>query len=79
MDRALTIFAYVWLGLLVAANLAGIAGMFMGSETGGGGWARFAATYSPFNLITHALNAALAAPAIGALVWRNRRRQRQAR
>lgn len=75
MNRALTIFAYAWGGLVIATNLAAIAGMLMTADTLWSGWSRVADTYSPFNIVNWLLNVLLLLPAIGALYWRNKRRE----
>ena len=77
MDRALTIFLYVWGGLFVAVNVAGIIGQFYlhgFSE----GVSYIQEVYSPFNIINFVLSVVVMSPAIGAYYWRDRRRKKRA-
>ena len=75
MDRALTIFIYVWAGLIVLANLVGIIGQFYlhgFSE----GIAYIQEIYSPFNVINWIVVVVALSPAIGAYYWREKRRKK---
>jgi hypothetical protein len=74
MDRTLTIVAYGWLAIVLILNLAGIAGIAMQADGFWDGWTRIGDVYSPFNVWTHLLNVGLALPAIGLIVWRDKRR-----
>jgi hypothetical protein len=76
MDKVLTMFIYTWAGLVLLANVIGIAGMMVGAPSFWAGIARFQEVYSPFNVWTHGLNLVLLSPAIGAYVWRGKRRER---
>lgn len=78
MDRVLTIFVYIWVGLIVLANLFGIAGQFYLRGLGGG-IEYIQEIYSPFNIINYILIVITLSPAIGAYYWRNKRRERDAR
>ncbi len=73
MDRALSIFAIVWGSGVVALNLLGIAGAFVAYPF----WEavfRIQDWYSPFNIVNWGLNLVLVSPALGAFLWRERRR-----
>ena len=80
MARFLKTFAYVWGGLVVVANLVGIAGAFIGSDSFWEAVGLIQSWYSPFNFLNLLLNVALISPAIGAYMLAERladRRQRQ--
>ena len=72
MARFLTVFIWVWVGLVVALNVIGIIGLFLGAPTVSAGFEAFRETYSPFNLWTHGLNIILLLPVLGAWFWRDR-------
>lgn len=77
MDRALTIFISLWVGLFVLANVLGIVAQFYlhgFSE----GLAYIQETYTPFNVINYTLSVVTLSPAIGAYYWREKRRTRSA-
>ena len=76
MDKVLTWFIRIWVALAVLVNLMAIAGLFMGAESFWQGWQRVTETYSPFNVVNMIAEMVLFAPAIGAYVWRDRRRKR---
>jgi len=73
MDKALTIFINVWVGLVVIVNVLGIAGQFYLHGIGGG-IAYIQETYSPFNVVNYVMEIVALSPAIGAYYWRERRR-----
>ncbi len=73
MDRALTIFIYVWVGLFVAANVVGIVGQFY-LHGFSGGMSYVQEIYSPFNIINFAFMMITVSPAYGAYYWREKRR-----
>jgi hypothetical protein len=77
MDRALTIFIYVWGGLIVLANVLGIVGRFY-LHGFGGGISYIQEIYSPFNVINYAVTLVTLSPAIGAYYWREKRREHRA-
>ena len=78
MDRALTWFIRVWVALAIAVNVLAIIGFVTSSETGWQAWQKIIDTYSPFNVINYALELVLLSPAIGAYIWRERRRKEKA-
>lgn len=75
MDRALTIFMYIWAGSIVLANLAGIVGQFY-LHGFGGGVSYIQEIYSPFNVVNYVVIVITLSPAIGAYYWREKRRQK---
>lgn len=77
MDTALTWFIRLWVGLAILVNLLAIVGLAIGAESWWDAWQRVTETYSPFNVINYAMEVALISPAIGAYIWRERRRERQ--
>lgn len=77
MDRALTIFIYVWVGLFVLANVLGIIGQFY-LHGFSGGITYIQEVYSPYNVINFIVSIASLSPAIGAYYWREKRRAKQA-
>lgn len=76
MDKLLTIFIYVWVGLIVALNIFGIAAMFY-LHGFSAGLEYVQTTYSPFNLVNWAFTIVTLLPAIGAGWWRERRRAKE--
>jgi len=76
MDRALTIFIYVWVGLFVLANLLGIISQFY-MHGFSGGVSYIQEIYSPFNVINYVVSVVVLSPAIGAYYWREKRRAKQ--
>jgi hypothetical protein len=77
MDRALTIFIYVWGGLIVLANVLGIIAQFWFHGLGGG-ISYIQEVYSPFNVTNYAVTLVMLSPAIGAYYWRENRREKRA-
>lgn len=73
MDLCLTWFGRTWLGLVLLLSLADIAVIALQS---GGGAA--AAMYNPFDLANFLMEAVLLSPAFAVLIWRDRRRLREA-
>jgi uncharacterized membrane protein len=65
MDRALTVFIYLWVGLFVLANLVGIIGQFY-LHGFSGGVSYVQEIYSPFNVINYIVMVITLFPAIGA-------------
>ena len=76
MDRVLTIFIYAWVGLFVLANLIGIIGQFY-IHGFSGGVAYVQDIYNPFNIINVIISVVTLSPAIGAYVWREKRREQR--
>jgi len=75
MDRFLTIFMYVWVGIFVALNLVGIVFEFY-SLGFNGGIEYVQKTYSPFNLINWTFTLITLSPALGAHLWLEKRRKK---
>lgn len=78
MDRLLTIFIYVWVGLFGLANLVGIVGQFY-LYGFSGGIDYIQSVYSPYNILNFIAAAVTLSPAFGAYYWREKRRERSAR
>lgn len=74
MDRSLTWFANGWIGLILLANMAAIFGFFYIAPSFWAGIAKVWDIYSPFNVVNWIAEVVALAPAIGALIWRDRRR-----
>jgi len=76
MDKVLTWFAGVWIGLAVIVNTVAMIGMIWTAQTLWTGIAKIQETYSPFNYWNWFAEIVLISPAIGAMVWREKRRRR---
>jgi hypothetical protein len=76
MDTTLTTFIWVWLSLILLINIFAIAGFFVGADSVWAGIQKVQETYSPFNVINWLVELVTLSPAIGAYVWRERRRNR---
>jgi hypothetical protein len=76
MNRALTWFANGWIALVLTLNAIDIIGIMMTAPSIWAGISAIRDAFNPFNLIHFAFEAALCAPAIGALMWRDSRRKR---
>lgn len=75
MDRALTIFITVWVGLIVVLNIIGIVGQFwLNGFSGGVEYVQ--EIYSPFNVVGYLVMVVSLSPAFGAYMWREKRRNR---
>jgi hypothetical protein len=76
MDRALSVFIYIWVGVFVILNLIGIIGQFY--LTGfSGGVSYIQEIYSPFNIINYFFMVITLSPAIGAYIWLEKRRKKK--
>jgi hypothetical protein len=75
MDRTLTNFIWGWITLILIVNLFGIVGLFMGADNARQALNEVAEIYSPFNVINWLLELVILSPALGAYVWRERRRK----
>lgn len=75
MDRALTFFIYLWAGIFVLLNVLGIAGQFY-LHGFADGISYIQDTYSPFNIVNYVVSLITLSPAIGAYVWREKRRKK---
>jgi hypothetical protein len=75
MDRTLTSFIWAWITLILVVNLFGIVGLFMTADSDGQALQEVAEIYSPFNVVNWLLELLMLAPALGAYVWRERRRK----
>ena len=78
-DKALTWFSNIWIGLVFLLNLVGIIGFFLKAPTFWDGVQKVQDAYNPFGpgLLSTFLNVALLSPAIGAVVWRDKRRKKR--
>jgi hypothetical protein len=77
MDKALTIFIWAWATLAVVVNVVAVAGFLITADSIWDGLDRVRDTYSPFNLFNFVAEMVLLSPAIGAYIWRERRRSKQ--
>ena len=73
LDRALTGFANVWIGLIVALNFVGIIGLLVAAPTLWAGIAELPETYSPINVSLWITELVALLPAFAAVAWRDRR------
>jgi len=76
MDRALMLFTYIWVGLIVLANLVGIIGQFY-LHGFGEGVSYIQEVYSPFNIANYILLLIALSPAIGAYLWKEKRSKKR--
>lgn len=76
LDRALTGFIYVWAAVAILLNIFAIVGFIIGAPDGWAAWREIRETYSPFNVGNWLSEAVLVSPAIGAYMWREKRRVR---
>jgi len=72
-DKALTWFANIWIRLIVALNFVGIIGLLVAAPTLWAGIAELAETFSPINVSLWITELVALSPALGAVVWRDRR------
>ncbi|MGB7101172.1 MAG: hypothetical protein WBD95_20710 [Xanthobacteraceae bacterium] len=72
-DKALTWFANVWIRLIVALNVVGIIGLLIAAPTLWAGIDELPKTYSPINVWLWITELVALSPALGAVVWRDRR------
>lgn len=76
LDRALTWFANAWIALDVALNaINAVATVLLAPSVWAGAW-KVAEIYSSLNLAGFIFQMIVAAPAIAALMWRDKRRRR---
>jgi hypothetical protein len=73
LAKILRAFAYVWIACAVALIAMGIAGTWMTR-----GFGAVQELMSPFNVINYAAIAITIAPGIGALIWADKLKARQA-
>jgi hypothetical protein len=73
MDRTLTSFIWVWITLILIVNLFGIVGLFIGADSTWQALQKVKEIYSP--VMNWLLELLILSPAIGAYVWRERRRK----
>ncbi len=76
MDKILSVFIYIWVGVFVLLNLLGIAGEFY-LKGFYGGLNYVQEIYSPFNVINYLFSLVCLLPAIIAYYWRNKIRDRK--
>jgi uncharacterized membrane protein len=74
MDKTLTAFIWVWISLILLLNVLAIVGIFIGADSVWDGVQKVQEIYSPFNIINWIVELVTWSPAIGAYVWRERRR-----
>lgn len=79
MDKLLTWFIAVWLVLVFAVNVAVVIGCFVFAPSLWTGVRRLQDVYSPFTVSTLLINLVLLSQAIGAKLWRDKRRARRDR
>ena len=72
-DKALTLFANVWIRLIVALNFVGIIGLLIAAPTLWAGIDELPKIYSPINVSLWITELVALSPALGAVVWRDRR------
>ncbi len=75
MDRALTWFIRIWVGLVILFNLVSIVAIFVLAPSFWDGLSRLWEIFSPYNLKNYFLEMLLFSPAIAAEVWRQKRAQ----
>ena len=75
MNKFLLMFCYIWAGIVVILNLLGIAGMALTTNTLEEFIKWLQETYSPFNLWNWGLNLLLLSPALGAYIWKEKRKR----
>lgn len=75
MDKALTWFIRIWVGLIVLLNVAAIIGFFATAPSFWAGIARVQETYSPFNVVNWIVEVISLSPALAAMWWRDKRRK----
>ena len=76
VDRVLTWFANVWIGLFVALNVVAVIGLLIVTPTFRTGLVALTEIYSPFNVWTWIAQALALSPSLAAIAWRNRRLRR---
>ncbi len=75
MDKTLSWFVRIWIFVVVMTNFVAAIGMFIAADSLWGGLQKVAQTYSLFNVWNYMMELVLCAPAIGAHLWRERRRR----
>ena len=78
MDTFLTWFWRLWVGLVILANIAGIVGTALTSDSFWTFLDWLQQTYSPFNIWNWGLNIVLLMPAFGAYWWKEKRKKSSA-
>jgi membrane protein implicated in regulation of membrane protease activity len=78
LDRAMTWFIGVWVGLVVLINVVAMIGFMMGAPTVWAGIAQIQDIYSPFNVRNWMAEVIAVSPAVAVLAWQGRRRSRAA-
>jgi hypothetical protein len=76
LDKVATWFINAWTGLFFLVNLAAMLGFMKAAPTVWAGIAQIQEIYSPFNLWNWLAEVVSLLPALGVLVWRDRRRSR---
>ncbi len=78
MDAALKWFTRIWIGLVILANITGIAGFAINAQSIWDWVDQVQRAYSPFNIASHGLNLLLVFPAILTHFWRKKRNTKAA-
>ena len=76
-DKLLLWFAEVWIGTIILINAVMVVSFIVAASTISDGTAEVAKIYSPFNPFNWMLLIVSLLPAIGALLWRQRRQKRR--
>jgi hypothetical protein len=76
MDRALSVFIYIWAGIFAALNVIGVIGQFY-LQGFSGGVSYIQEMYSPFNILNYLVMMIALSPAIGVYFWREKRRNKK--
>jgi hypothetical protein len=75
MDKTLTAFIWVWVSMILLANIFGIWGLFASADSTDDAMQQFREIYSPTNIANWLLEIVALSPAIAAYIWRERRRK----
>ena len=75
MDKTLTAFIWVWVAMILLANVFGIWGLFASADTTGEAIQQVRAICSPLNIANWLLELVALLPAISAYIWREYRRR----
>jgi hypothetical protein len=78
LDKALTWFANVWIGLIAVLNLIAIIGFVVAAPALWDSIAKVQEIYSPFNVWNWIAELVALSPAVGAIAWRDQRLKRSA-
>jgi hypothetical protein len=76
MNRGLTWFANLWLGMAIVVNALVVAEAFASSTSFWTGLSQLRQVYNPFDMQNILFQVILFSPVVVALLWRNRRQER---